>query len=175
VEHDPVVQHRLKHDARYYLGNLYFDAVAYGPEELGFVSDVISRADGYRAGATTRALADRSLGSKRMMFGTDHPFFPPLGETEKYVVSTARLFYWIPVSDGTSDGRVWWRIWKLSIQCKDGQRPRRMVFGAEMPWICSTSESKGQVDIASLDYVHHTAVSAAPLLGFWIFKLKSMC
>jgi aminocarboxymuconate-semialdehyde decarboxylase len=85
VEHDPVVQKRLKHDARAYLGNLWYDAVAYGPEELGFVGDVISRSQGYEAGATTRALADRAAGSKRMLFGTDHPFFPPLRETEKYV------------------------------------------------------------------------------------------
>ncbi|KAJ7904719.1 amidohydrolase 2 [Mycena olivaceomarginata] len=53
IEHDPV---------------LYFDAVAYGPEELGFVSDAV----------------DRALGSRRMLFGTDHPFFPPLQPTEKW-------------------------------------------------------------------------------------------
>jgi aminocarboxymuconate-semialdehyde decarboxylase len=83
IEHDPVVQNRLQHDARYYLGKLYFDAVAYGPEELGFVSDVISRADGYKRGATSRVLPDRTLGSRRMLFGTDHPFFPPLSDSEK--------------------------------------------------------------------------------------------
>ncbi|KNZ74840.1 2-amino-3-carboxymuconate-6-semialdehyde decarboxylase [Termitomyces sp. J132] len=70
IEHDPVVASRLKHDARYYLGKLYFDAVAYGPEELGFVSDVIARSD--------------SLGSQKMLFGTDHPFFPPLNSTETW-------------------------------------------------------------------------------------------
>ena len=47
IAHDPRVASRLKRDARYYLGKLYLDAVAYGPEELGFVSDVISRAEGY--------------------------------------------------------------------------------------------------------------------------------
>ncbi|KIP10676.1 hypothetical protein PHLGIDRAFT_50735, partial [Phlebiopsis gigantea 11061_1 CR5-6] len=66
IDHDPVVASRLSHDARYYLGKLYFDAVAYGSEELGFVSD------------------KRKIGSARMLFGTDHPFFPPLSETEKW-------------------------------------------------------------------------------------------
>lgn len=32
VQHDPIVSERLKHDPRYYLGKLWFDAVAYGPE-----------------------------------------------------------------------------------------------------------------------------------------------
>jgi aminocarboxymuconate-semialdehyde decarboxylase len=85
IEHDPVVQKRLKHDARYYLGKLWFDAVAYGPEELGFVGDVISRAGNYETGAPTRTAVDRAKGSGRMLFGTDHPFFPPLGSTDKYV------------------------------------------------------------------------------------------
>ncbi|EIM87177.1 amidohydrolase 2, partial [Stereum hirsutum FP-91666 SS1] len=61
IDHDPIVADRLKHDARYYLGKFYFDAVAYGPEELGFVSET-----------------DRKVGSLKMLFGTDHPFFPPL-------------------------------------------------------------------------------------------------
>ncbi|KAH8113452.1 amidohydrolase 2 [Phellopilus nigrolimitatus] len=88
ITHDPVVASRLQHDARFYLGQLYYDAVAYGSEELGFVSDVISRADGYaslRASAKDSAgKVDRTRGSKRMLFGTDHPFFPPLSETEKW-------------------------------------------------------------------------------------------
>jgi len=86
IDHDPVVASRLAHDARWYLGKLYFDAVAYGPEELGFVSDVIARAGRFEAGASgsTGATVDRKLGSKRMMFGTDHPFFPPLKGTEKW-------------------------------------------------------------------------------------------
>ncbi|KAJ7368509.1 amidohydrolase 2 [Mycena albidolilacea] len=86
IEHDPVVASRLKHDARWYLGKLYFDAVAYGPEELGFVSDVISRSQRYEAGGSvpTNTAVDRALGSRRMLFGTDHPFFPPLQPTEKW-------------------------------------------------------------------------------------------
>ncbi|EIW61491.1 amidohydrolase 2 [Trametes versicolor FP-101664 SS1] len=93
IEHDPVVASRLTHDARYYLGRLYFDAVAYGAEELGFVSDTIGRADKYVTAGTSAAasganavdsVGQRRLGSGRMLFGTDHPFFPPLGETEKW-------------------------------------------------------------------------------------------
>lgn len=83
VDHDPIVAQRLKHDARFYLGKLYFDAVAYGPEELGFVSDVISRANGFAVGAQKLG-PSRKIGSQRMMFGTDHPFFPPLKESEKW-------------------------------------------------------------------------------------------
>jgi len=78
------VASRLKHDARFYLGKLYLDAVAYGPEELGFVSDAIARAERYRDGSSVTAPAIRSLGSQRMLFGTDHPFFPPLSSTEKW-------------------------------------------------------------------------------------------
>lgn len=84
IDHDPVVASRLKHDARYYLGKLYLDAVAYGPEELGFVSDVISRSGRYEAGAVCVGLTQRGLGSKRMLFGTDHPFFPPLKSSQKW-------------------------------------------------------------------------------------------
>ncbi|KAK7695771.1 hypothetical protein QCA50_000408 [Cerrena zonata] len=93
IDHDPVVASRLKHDARYYLGKLYFDAVAYGPEELGFVSDVIGRsvfkygsdADGFSSGTK------KVVGSSRMLFGTDHPFFPPLKETDKWKSVTENL------------------------------------------------------------------------------------
>ncbi|KAJ7781038.1 amidohydrolase 2 [Mycena metata] len=86
IDHDPVVASRLKHDARWYLGKLYFDAVAYGTEELGFVSDVIARAERFETGssASTVTPVDRALGSRRMLFGTDHPFFPPLQSTEKW-------------------------------------------------------------------------------------------
>ncbi|KAI0637965.1 amidohydrolase 2 [Trametes polyzona] len=93
IEHDPLVAGRLAHDARYYLGRLYFDAVAYGAEELGFVSDVVGRADRYvRAGTSaaasganaTDSVAQRRAGSGRMLFGTDHPFFPPLKDSEKW-------------------------------------------------------------------------------------------
>ncbi|KAF8320848.1 amidohydrolase 2 [Clavulina sp. PMI_390] len=77
IEHDPAVKGRLKHDARWYLGKLWFDAVAYGPEEMSFVSSTIGRASRYdSSGAAAPAVS----ASSRMMFGTDHPFFPPVGE-----------------------------------------------------------------------------------------------
>jgi len=84
IDHDPIVASRLKHDARYYLGKLYFDAVSYGPEELGFVSEVISRSGRFEAGSTAADKTDRGLGSARMLFGTDHPFFPPLKSMDKW-------------------------------------------------------------------------------------------
>ncbi len=93
IAHDPLVASRLQHDARYYLGKLYFDAVAYGSEELGFVSDVIGRAEKYASTGASAAVssergtdgtAKRGLGAQRMLFGTDHPFFPPLNDTEKW-------------------------------------------------------------------------------------------
>lgn len=93
ITHDPVVASRLQHDARYYLGKLYLDAVAYGAEELSFVSDAIGRAEKYaRPGSSaavssakgTDGTAQRKLGARRMLFGTDHPFFPPLSEKERW-------------------------------------------------------------------------------------------
>ncbi|KAI0089120.1 amidohydrolase 2 [Irpex rosettiformis] len=90
IDHDPIVASRLSHDARYYLGKLYFDAVAYGSEELGFVSDVIGRSSAYSARPSSAKASKnvegdkRKIGSARMLFGTDHPFFPPLSETEKW-------------------------------------------------------------------------------------------
>ena len=84
INHDPIVASRLKHDARFYLGKFYFDAVAYGPEELGLVSDTIARTTRYEQDSLFKEQLNRSAGSNRMLFGTDHPFFPPLGETEKW-------------------------------------------------------------------------------------------
>ena len=99
IDHDPVVASRLKHNARYYLGQLYFDAVAYGSEELGFVSSAIGRSAAY-SDPSASASADpslesegklRELGSSRMLFGTDHPFFPPLKGAEKWKSVTENL------------------------------------------------------------------------------------
>jgi aminocarboxymuconate-semialdehyde decarboxylase len=68
--------------------HLPVDAVAYGPEELGFVADVISRSEHFESRASGNApnpsTVIRAVGSKRMLFGTDHPFFPPLQKTEKW-------------------------------------------------------------------------------------------
>ncbi|GAA5954981.1 hypothetical protein JCM21900_005956 [Sporobolomyces salmonicolor] len=89
VVHDPHVKDRLQHDFRYYLGQMWYDAVTYGPEELALVERVVSRANGYEGKeeqiefvdrVTTRAHAPEGAfpGVDRIMFGTDHPFFPPL-------------------------------------------------------------------------------------------------
>ncbi|GAA6023626.1 hypothetical protein JCM10207_005090 [Rhodosporidiobolus poonsookiae] len=91
VVHDPHVKDRLNHDFRYYLGMLYYDAVTYGPEELALVERVVSRADNYEGKDEQLPYTDRVNGRKdllapegvfpgvsRIMFGTDHPFFPPL-------------------------------------------------------------------------------------------------
>ena len=99
IDHDPVVSSRLKHDARYYLGQLYFDAVAYGSEELGFVSSTIGRSSAYNAPSASASSIPslenegklRTLGSTRMLFGTDHPFFPPLKGTDKWKSVTENL------------------------------------------------------------------------------------
>ncbi|KZT39641.1 amidohydrolase 2 [Sistotremastrum suecicum HHB10207 ss-3] len=83
IHHDPVVASRLKHDARYYLGKLWFDAVAYGSEELEFVGKVVSRATRYKsASAPTETDVPQS---NKLLFGTDYPFFPPLeAQNEKW-------------------------------------------------------------------------------------------
>lgn len=95
IAHDPIVADRLKHDARFYLGKIYYDAVAYGSEELGFVSDVISRSKGYgnvkSSAKDSAGHVSRTLGSKRMLFGTDHPFFPPLNDSDKWKSVTENL------------------------------------------------------------------------------------
>lgn len=83
VAHDPHVCNRLKHDPRYYLGKLYYDAVAYGPEELEAVARIIGRAERYQSSSATQSgnVQDMvEVGVQRMMFGTDHPFFPPTKE-----------------------------------------------------------------------------------------------
>jgi len=90
IDHDLIVASKLKHDARYYLGKLYYDAVAYGSEELEFVSDVIGRSEKFdkpssSASASAGTGKDRKLiGSTQLLFGTDHPFFPPPGGSDKW-------------------------------------------------------------------------------------------
>ncbi|KAG0150745.1 hypothetical protein CROQUDRAFT_651995 [Cronartium quercuum f. sp. fusiforme G11] len=58
IDHDPLLASRLSHPLSVYLRKLYYDAVVYGPQELALLN----------------SLAD----PERVMFGTDHPFFPPL-------------------------------------------------------------------------------------------------
>ncbi|KZT29337.1 amidohydrolase 2 [Neolentinus lepideus HHB14362 ss-1] len=85
IDHDPLVAARLRHDARWYLGRLWFDAVAYGREELAFVAECVGRADSYDKSH------QRALGAARLLFGTDHPFFPPLQDTETWHSVTENL------------------------------------------------------------------------------------
>ncbi|KAG8904026.1 hypothetical protein FRB99_002368 [Tulasnella sp. 403] len=130
IAHDPIVANRLKHDVRYYLGKLWFDAVAYGPEELEFVSSVIGRAsksygehgqnqtqfpsvtgenEGWEEDSPSRqegrpdastsgverpkalfeAIQAKKAGSSRMLWGTDHPFFPPI-DSDRDTASTGK-------------------------------------------------------------------------------------
>ncbi|GAA5865530.1 hypothetical protein JCM3774_002040 [Rhodotorula dairenensis] len=91
IAHDPHVKDRLQNDFRYYMGQMYYDAVVYGPEELALVERVISRANNYEGRDEELAFVDRVNGRtdllapvgvypgiERILFGTDHPFFPPL-------------------------------------------------------------------------------------------------
>ncbi len=48
------------------------------------MSEVVSRSARYDGASSSNVTADRKVGSKRMLFGTDHPFFPPLWATEKW-------------------------------------------------------------------------------------------
>ncbi|KAL8287418.1 hypothetical protein RQP46_003276 [Phenoliferia psychrophenolica] len=98
VVHDPTVKDRLQHDFRYYLGMLYYDAVAYGPEELALVERTVARADKFEGKEEQLAFVGRVRerkdflappdsypGADRIFFGTDHPFFPPLdGEGSRW-------------------------------------------------------------------------------------------
>jgi aminocarboxymuconate-semialdehyde decarboxylase len=43
---------------------------------MGFVADVIGRGPAFANEGGLRS--DRASGYRRMLFGTDHPFFPPL-------------------------------------------------------------------------------------------------
>lgn len=63
VSHDPAVASKLKHPPSYYLKKLYYDAVIY--HETG-----------------VKATAD-FVDPQNIMFGTDHPFFPPLEAKNK--------------------------------------------------------------------------------------------
>ena len=47
-----------------------------GLAEMGFVADVIGRGPAFATEGGLRS--DRAEGYRRMLFGTDHPFFPPL-------------------------------------------------------------------------------------------------
>lgn len=58
VAHDPVVASKLRHPPSFYLKKLYYDAVIYHPTGIKTAVDFAN--------------------PENIMFGTDHPFFPPL-------------------------------------------------------------------------------------------------
>jgi len=89
IAHDPVAASRLQHDARYYLGKLWYDAVAYGPEELAFVASTVGRAGRYKG--TSAEKEEETRGTDRLLWGTDHPFFPPLKGEETWRSVTENL------------------------------------------------------------------------------------
>lgn len=93
IVHDPTVKNRLQHDFRYYLGMLYYDAVTYGTEELALVERTVARADKFEGKDHLERVQAKDLlapagvypGTDRILFGTDHPFFPPLaGEGSRW-------------------------------------------------------------------------------------------
>lgn len=75
--HDPRVKDRLQNDFRYYLGQFYYDAIAYGSEELALVERVISRADNFEG--RDEGKVDSTLDRSSMARSTDA--IPSLGRT----------------------------------------------------------------------------------------------
>lgn len=55
------------------------------------MSDAIGRAAAFEGTSgrmkieSLEGVGKRNVGSERMLFGTDHPFFPPLEESEKWM------------------------------------------------------------------------------------------
>ncbi|KZO96281.1 amidohydrolase 2 [Calocera viscosa TUFC12733] len=87
IAHDPVASSRPQHDARYYLGRMWYDAVAYGPEELAFVASTVGRAGRYAGNGKE----PETRGTERLLWGTDHPFFPPLKGEAMWMSVTENL------------------------------------------------------------------------------------
>ncbi|KAG1695282.1 hypothetical protein DVH05_020661 [Phytophthora capsici] len=63
VEHDAAIAQKLQHPPSVYLKRFYYDAVAYHEPALQCLIDFV--------------------GSDKIVFGTDHPFFPPAKDVEK--------------------------------------------------------------------------------------------
>lgn len=72
VHHDHAVCHRLKHDPSDYLKKLYFDAISYSTPALQSLISVV--------------------GTDRVMFGTDNPFFPPLNVKPDEIATSSALW-----------------------------------------------------------------------------------
>lgn len=62
VMHDSAICNRLQHQPSEYFKRMYFDAIAYNTSALNFLIELV--------------------GTDRIMFGTDNPFFPPLGAVD---------------------------------------------------------------------------------------------
>lgn len=63
VKHDLSVAEKLQHPPSHYLRKLYFDAIQYHRPSLKCVAEF--------------------AGTQNMMFGTDHPFFPPSPDSSR--------------------------------------------------------------------------------------------
>ena len=59
VEHDHAIGNRLEHAPTDYLKRMYFDAISYSTPAMEHLIKIV--------------------GEDRIMFGTDNPFFPPMG------------------------------------------------------------------------------------------------
>lgn len=80
VAHDPAVRDRLELEPSAYLKRFYFDAIAYHPPALQCLLSLVGR--------------------DRVVFGTDHPFFPPAGDEEDW---TSTLTNYAAMADLDAD------------------------------------------------------------------------
>jgi aminocarboxymuconate-semialdehyde decarboxylase len=104
IHHDPVVAKRLAHDARYYLGKLWYDAVAYGSEELEFVAKTCERGLKMASAAGEHSPSQNTeRGTSRILFGTDHPFFPPLEDQDSVWMSVTENLKSIEQAEGWNE------------------------------------------------------------------------
>jgi aminocarboxymuconate-semialdehyde decarboxylase len=96
IIHDPHVASRLEHDARFYMGQFYYDSACYGTEELEFVAKMIGRSERYKKGgkggvelpSSIQLAAELKKGVSRIVgFSTDHPFFRPIESNDSELSS----------------------------------------------------------------------------------------
>lgn len=71
----------MKRDFQYYLGKVWFDAMGYQAPQLEFVSNVLGASVqrqnlGGRFHPDGASLSGWSLGCRRLLWGTGHPFYP---------------------------------------------------------------------------------------------------
>jgi aminocarboxymuconate-semialdehyde decarboxylase len=70
VSHDAHLARRLPKPPSHYLSKLYYDAVGYGPAPLKCLAELLGGKTG------------------QILFGTDHPFFPPLEKNDDGTIET---------------------------------------------------------------------------------------